>query len=266
MEATPVHARWDDDDSPLPYVTPKFGGLNAGKKTADKAKRAMIDREAGEIDEDDEDDWFNARRGEPSQRGISIRGRGKSTPMAGGRRPWDSENRPGVGKAKATGREPLPFSHSHLMASAPASSKGKGIQFGKLSLPETPNGSNNDSPTAKQAKKRGVGQSGNLLSRALENSSREAGSRSGSPMVKGPTSLSVPPSDSSDGSSSSKKRRKKRKEANDEQDRDPESRWWESGNGGGKVTSWGRELDKSDAGLKEKKKPATSGQRYVGGY
>ena len=252
--STPTHARWDDDEE-LSFVKPGFGGANAGKKSRDKARRAMMDLEEGEVSDDEEEDWFNGT----GERGSTfVRGN-----QNGRNKPWNSDNRPkhkNRGNGDRNGdRSALPFSHSQLTASAPAASKGKTLSFGKITTP-----GRSDSPTAKRGKAKKGDSSNNLLARALQNSTRDRDKESG---------IDSPISTSKGGSRSTKKKKRK---AEKEDETDWESRWWDSGVAGGKVMGWGKGMDSGGAPggsrgvgegkVGEGKKKGASGQRYTGGY
>ena len=259
-----THTRFDDDAS-LPGTAPGFGGSDAGRKTRDKARKSMIDREAGARSESEED-WFSSRSNFVSTpdnrgRGMSIRGRGGKMNGTPQNRPWDSDSRPTQGRSDPA-RE-MPFGHSHLMASAPASVRGKGISFKEFT------GDTVDSPTAAKGKGKKLGNPAkNMLERAIKGSHREQSSpnlsqqsRSNTPSKQSSPLSSPAPSNASSTDSTKKKRRRKNKEDDD----DLESTWWSSGKAGGNVSEWGKDMPKHASGKKQAAK-GNKGQQYMGGY
>lgn len=234
--APPTHARWTNE-SELPYMSRGFEGGMAGKKTRDKDKRRMIDRERAVVHED-EDDWFGEQRrsnGYPAPR--------KGSPYQ--KRQSDANRRPGRSDDRFGKRDHMPFSHSHLMSPAPATPV-KGISFGKLALPV------NSSPSGKGRK---LGTSGSTTGDRGKGRSTPAGKahlpRRPEPPGAGPAS----------GSTGSKKRRK----TNEEKGRDWENEWRASGKGGGPVFEWGKDMDREERKMKVEA-TKISGQRYTGGY
>lgn len=271
----------------------------------------MVERErraAGSGEGGDERDWFDR----PDQtasvgRGMSIRGRGKgnATPTGLPRRPWESERR---GRAVG-GRErdrsvsppgnrsnPNPFGHGHLMSShpngassAPASPKGKGIVFGKLSLPGGSRGGSADrfgspagsvdSPTVSrgQLASRGKGAK-TLVSRALglglgsdrnttPTSSPSPGLASGSlrgsaipsPLASRLGSRESTPTRSNTSTKGGPGGRKRRRRDPEESGTDWEADWRAEGKLGGNVAAWGSEMDQ------EERKAKKSFEREKGG-
>lgn len=235
--APATHARWNDDGE-LPYMTPGFEGAMAGRKSRDKAKRRMM--ESDRRGQDDEEDWFG---GSQRKNGISIRGRGsgRGTPIQ--RRPWPSDHGPGLKSNPSSQRDHLPFSHSHLMSPAPASAPAKGIAFGKLTLPV-------DSPT--------IGKGRKPANPALAMVNRITSSASASRNASQPNASSGSPTP---GSSRSKKRRTRC----EEHGRDWEGEWRASGQGGGPVMGWGKDINWEERKVK-KEAAKVAGQRYTGGY
>lgn len=135
--STPRHQRWTDTDDEwgrpsrssrgndeLPFLTPGFEGSHAGRKTREKQRNRLqqLEREAGEIDDNDEEGdaeadeaWLHRRK----------------------RKPWDSERKPSPdrtasrsrgesrnrhdARGSTSGRDRelgLPFGHRHLMSSS----------------------------------------------------------------------------------------------------------------------------------------------------
>lgn len=257
-----THARWDEDDQKLPFAAPEFQGGNAGKKTREKARKAMIDKEhAGDVSEEEED-WFNRHRSTSTPtaiptgpRAMSIRGRGGKAKITPQRRPWDSDSRPTQGRNDPP-RE-MPFGHSHLMASAPASARGRSLVLDKLDSPDQRTDSPSAGRSTRRAKRGGGGEPANqLLTRALQGA-RQANSpaqSSDSPMPSTGTPTT---------------RRKKRKADKEDGDEDAESKWWSSGKAGGNVAGWGKDMPSSPKGEGKAGKnagPKVKGQQYTGGY
>ena len=234
----PSHQRWDSEDDRtadrdrLPGQVTPFAGLNAGKKTVEKRKRAAMEQE---------------------------RQFGGSEP----RKPKDRR----TGRTDGT----LPFGHSHFMspAASPAA-RGKGkdgqtasqIQFGKLSLP----GSDESTGTPKRNGGPSNSASTTLVNRALRQSyvnspkspTVNLNSRS-SPLASTP--------ESSKSQSSSKARRKKRKsgESELEEGEIEEIAFRKSGAGGGKVADWGKEMDEEERKAKKAAKGEAKEKKRVRG-
>lgn len=257
-----THQRFDDDDdysaSPrLPNQATPFGGLNAGKKTVEKRKRAAMEQE---------------------------RQFGGSEPRA---KPRDQRERD---------NDTLPFGHRHFMTPSgsgspadrarprPQASKsgtgGQQIQFGKLSMP----GGDEDTP-----RRNGAGASA-LVNRALRQSHLGNSPKSPTVNLNGRSSpLASTPSSSSSTKAGRSKRKSKQTDANLEEGEIEEIEFRKSGAGGGKVSDWGREMDEEErkakrvaaaerkdaapkgSGLsikgRSKATPAAApGQKYHGGY
>lgn len=260
IQGTPTHVRFDEeDDEPLPNTTPGFAGGNAGRKTRDKHRQAMIDLEKEMASDDDDDDWFKEMKAGPSSRNdLTTRGRGKSTPnrnMPQQERSWGSDQRPTQGRNDPPRN--MPFGHSHLMASAPAATRKQGISFGSLSTP----GGSTASPSADKARNNKPDGSKGMLIRALKGSRKES---QPSPAPSSSSSLSASPGSPLMGMSRSAKKRM-RKEAEEE---DMESTWWKSGKAGGNVSNWGNDLPSpAPKGRKSKEVVRSNkGQQYTGGY
>ena len=254
VHGTPTHVRFDEeDDEPLPNTTSGFAGGNAGRRTREKERQAMIEleREMASSDDDDED-WFKEMSDGPS--GSATRGRGKSTPnrnIPQHDRSWGSDQRPTQGRSDPPRN--MPFGHSHLMASAPAATRKQGISFGTLSTP----GGSTASPLADKARNTKPDGSKNMLIRALKGSRKESRpSPSASPAPSAGSPLT--------GMSRSAKKRLKR-EADEE---DMESTWWKSGKAGGNVSSWGNDMPSPVPKGKKSKEAVrgNKGQQYTGGY
>ena len=242
-----THARWDEDE-PLPYVSKGFEGAGAGKKSRDKERRRMMDRERGT--RDDEADWFDRpKRGPP---GLPIRGAartGRGTRHA--KRPWDPDTRE---TDRGSRHDGLPFGHAHLMSSARASAPANGIKFGKLTLPDDSRPVNKSRKSGNPAlavvnRALGRGEIRPTLGKNGNQTESAAGSRTESPAASG----------------SSSRMKKRRKGRDEERGKDWESEWRMNGNGGGNVADWGRELDREEKKAKVDK-GKVSGQRYTGGY
>lgn len=251
--STPTHARWDDEDHQLPYSNPGFQGGDAGKRTREKSRQAMIDRENANDVSDEEENWFNGpvtRTTSGSLKpSLSIRGRGGGVKARIRPRPWDSDARPTQGRNDPP-RE-MPFGHAHLMASAPAA-RGKTLSLDQLNSPDQ----RTDSPSAGRSGggKKSNGPPNQLLARAMQ------GARRAHPAQNGESSPSTP--------SVSASRRKTRKARDQDGDDDPESQWWSSGKAGGNVADWGKDMPSSKQGknLKNAGAKAVKGQQYTGGY
>ena len=115
------HARWTEDGE-LPYTSIGFEGGSAGRKSREKEKRRMMNRDEESRVGDDE--WFPGLR---QMSGKSTRNRSTGDRIRSPLRHSLFD----VGSK----RDHLPFSHSHLMANVPASTPIKGISFGKLTPP-----------------------------------------------------------------------------------------------------------------------------------
>lgn len=283
LSAQPTHQRWDDDDkgdsdtNRLPGQVTPFAGLNAGKKTVEKRKRAAMEQER----------QFG---------GSEPRGRRDKSRRAGD-----------GGSANGSG---LPFGHRQFMtpssSGSPALRKGKGrdtfkstntpqIQFGKLSLPGSGSG-----PEANGTPRRQAGPSNpnpasastTLVNRALRQSfvnspksptvnlngsgGSSAARNTGSPLASTPKNKN-------------KNKRRKRKSDEMEEGEIEEIAFRRSGAGGGSVVDWGREMDEEERkakkvaaaerkklggggggggglSIKGRSKGAAPGQKYHGGY
>ena len=229
-----THARWTDDDE-LPDMTKGFQGEMAGRKTRDKERRRMMDYERGT--QDDGDDWFD---GPKQSKGPSIRGRESSSQ----KRPKGSDGRASRSPIK---RGDLPFSHSPFMSPTPAKLPANGISFGKLALPV-------DSSTLDKVRRREkpamAAVNGTKSPDTPATMMRQAASPKHHPVL-GPSHAN---------------KRRKREEVSE---RDWELEWRASGNGGGPVIGWGKDVYREEKkAKKDAKKEAAkiSGQRYTGGY
>ena len=258
VQEAPTHVRFDqDDDDLLPNSTPGFRGGDAGSKTRDKHRQAMIDLER-EMASDDDEDWFKEMNAGPSTRSPATRGRGKSTPNRGfpqQERSWGSDQRPTQGRSDPPRN--MPFGHSHLMASAPAATRKQGISFGSLSTP----GGSTASPSADKARNNKSDGSKGMLIRALKGLQKDSRP---SPAPSNSSSTSTSSGSPMMGMSRSAKKRMKR----DADEEDMESSWWKSGKAGGNVSDWGNDLP-SPAPKGKKAKDAVKGnkgQQYTGGY
>lgn len=207
-------------------------GDMARRKTREKERKRMMDRDRG-APREDEDDWFN---GPKRSNGLSTRGKG--TPYH--KRPLNSDRRPAQSNTK---RNHLPFSHSHLMSPAPASAPAKGIAFGKLVLPV-------DSPIPAKPKK----PANPALAMANHAMSRDA-----------PAGKKRLPNSSVGSPVPGSARKQKRRKQDETIGRDWENEWRASGKGGGSVVGWGKEIDREERRAK-KEDLRVSGQRYTGGY
>jgi protein AIR1/2 len=280
--ATPTHTRFDDDDN-LPDVAPAFAGSNAGQKTREKARRAMMDREIRAAS--DEEDWFSNHRSPASTpngrgRGMGIRGRGGRMAGTPRNRPWDSDSRPTQGRNDPA--RGMPFGHSHLMASAPASARGNRLSFQDIASGTA----GSDSPTASKGKgKKGGNPARNLLERAIKGSHQGQQSPADSKKASKQSKANKPKkTDKSNKSSKSpaeprsntaspapsqtESTNKRRRKKNRDDEADLESTWWSSGKAGGNVSNWGKDMPSSSTGPKGKKAAVKGnrGQQYMGGY
>ena len=245
------HTRFDDDETPLRFISKGFGGAEAGKKTREKARKAMQSRE----EEDDPDDWFGRTRSGGAGQRANDRTRDRA-PNKGSRFAGPSR--------EVMGRR-LPFGHSDLMPSQ--QSRQPKIAFGKLSLPNgaaplTPNGvgkKHQGLPPSVSPRSYGKGKSGKSPVNVYHTNNHKAAEK---------PSLGL-------GGKAKKRKR--------EEDRDWEMEWQNSGIGGGSVVGWGKDLDREDRAVKKMKggqgppTPATRGkgqrgankapgQRYTGSY
>lgn len=297
---TPVHQRFDDDDEvegyeyDLPGVKQPFAGLQAGRKTREKARQKAKDIDAATSISDD-DEYIDGGRSLrlPSGRGMAIRGRGGRGGMGTPKTPYSRTSRTawptehGGGASAASSRHSgsfRPFSHSHLMSplatSAPSSAPAKtqGIVFGKIAgLPDKPSefSTQPHTPTAPSHGSGLVGtptdtakesvqpkRTGEWKNRASKALIERALGHASAPASRDRSPISVPSPLSQNGDASSPRKRRRRQE--DPSDADFEAQWRQRGNGGGSVRDWGKEEDRIERQEKREGKETRGdgGSRY----